>query len=392
MIPRLLAVVLAVLLVGGSAIGFAADTDVSAADVAAADRQRRETARRLEAVAARYEAAVVAVELLETRLAEATAAVLEAEREIAELRREARRIAVDLYVEAGFGRLDAIVGTTAFVDVPVRSSYLGLVAARSTQILERLVALEAGRAERRRRLAADLDRRRALVAELETLEAELTRRLDDAETAYREVVAAWEAAQARARAEEAARRRAEEAARRRAEEAARRRATTTTTTTPSTTTTTPSTTTTPPDAATTTTVPTGGIERTCPVDGATTFTDTWGAPRSGGRRHKGVDMIAPRGTPLVAVEAGRVSRLSNSTLGGISVYLTGRSGSRYYYAHLDAWAPGLAAGDEVALGEPLGIVGNTGNASYTVPHLHFQYAPPGEAWVNPYPLVDGLCR
>ena len=129
----------------------------------------------------------------------------------------------------------------------------------------------------------------------------------------------------------------------------------------------------------------------CPVDGAVSFTDTWGAPRSGGRTHKGVDMIAARGTPLVAIESGFIKRMSNGGLGGITLWLAGESGDEYYYAHLDAWASGLSVGQTVSVGELVGYVGNTGNAQYTVPHLHFEFHPGGGAAVNPTPLVAGLC-
>ena len=81
----------------------------------------------------------------------------------------------------------------------------------------------------------------------------------------------------------------------------------------------------------------------------------------------------------------------NGGLGGITIYLTGASGDQYYYAHLDAWAPGLSVGQSVAVGEMIGTVGNTGNAQYTVPHLHFEFHPGGGSPVNPYPLVAGLC-
>ena len=71
--------------------------------------------------------------------------------------------------------------------------------------------------------------------------------------------------------------------------------------------------------------------------------------------------------------------------------LKGASGDEFYYAHLDGWAAGLGAGQSVGVGELIGYVGNTGNAQYTVPHLHFEYSPGGNGAVNPYPLVAGLC-
>ena len=102
-------------------------------------------------------------------------------------------------------------------------------------------------------------------------------------------------------------------------------------------------------------------------------------------------MIAARGTPLVAIEEGVVFRAGNSGRGGVTVWLRAGNGDEYFYAHLDARAPGLSVGTRLDLGELLGTVGNTGNARYTVPHLHFEYHPGGGSAVNPYPLVAERC-
>jgi len=128
----------------------------------------------------------------------------------------------------------------------------------------------------------------------------------------------------------------------------------------------------------------------CPVNGAVAFTDTYGAPRSGGRSHQGVDMIAAKGTPVVAIEGG-VLDLGSSSLGGITIWLNGNSGDEYYYAHLDGYASGVFDGMSVSVGELIGYVGNTGNAIYTVSHLHFEFHPGGGGAVNPTPLVASLC-
>lgn len=103
-------------------------------------------------------------------------------------------------------------------------------------------------------------------------------------------------------------------------------------------------------------------------------------------------MSASRGTPLVAMESGRIDRLSNGSLGGISIYLRGNSGDLYYYAHLDAWADGLTGGQTVSVGELVGYVGTTGNSPSWVPHLHLSWRPGGGDWANPYPMVNDLCR
>lgn len=124
----------------------------------------------------------------------------------------------------------------------------------------------------------------------------------------------------------------------------------------------------------------------CPVSGSTGFSDTWGAPRSGGRRHEGVDMMASTGTPLVAVVSGRVS-FSVTSLGGLSAYVYGSNGNKYFYAHLSAWE---GSSREVTQGDVIGYVGDSGNATGT-PHLHFQLHPGGGRPINPYPSVRAAC-
>jgi murein DD-endopeptidase MepM/ murein hydrolase activator NlpD len=127
--------------------------------------------------------------------------------------------------------------------------------------------------------------------------------------------------------------------------------------------------------------PTGGM--VCPAPGSS-FIDSWGAPRSGGRRHKGVDMMAPTGTPVVAPVSGTVSHRGNS-LGGLSFHLNGSDGNYYYGTHLSAYGQ---AGS-VSAGTVIGYVGDTGNARGT-PHLHFEVHVGGVA-VNPYPYVRPIC-
>jgi murein DD-endopeptidase MepM/ murein hydrolase activator NlpD len=120
----------------------------------------------------------------------------------------------------------------------------------------------------------------------------------------------------------------------------------------------------------------------CPVQGGSAYGDTWGAPRSGGRRHQGVDMLAPTGTPLQAVFSGWVNQISNA-LGGVAISLIGDNGNRYYYAHLSRYE-GISG--YVVQGQVIGYVGDTGNAT-GVPHLHFEIRPGQGVPVNPYPSV-----
>ncbi|HEY0324757.1 MAG TPA: M23 family metallopeptidase [Allosphingosinicella sp.] len=138
-----------------------------------------------------------------------------------------------------------------------------------------------------------------------------------------------------------------------------------------------------------------------PVAGisARDLVDTYTQSRSGGARvHNAIDIMAPRGTQVVAAAPGTVEKLYFSEGGGgISAYVRSEDGQwMYYYAHLDAYAPGLREGQRIARGAPVGTVGSTGNANPAGPHLHFAVnrMTPDERWhegtpVNPYPLLAG---
>ena len=128
----------------------------------------------------------------------------------------------------------------------------------------------------------------------------------------------------------------------------------------------------------------------CPIAGQTWFINTWHAPRPGGRVHKGTDMFAGRGTPLVAVGDGTV-RTSYDGLGGYIVWLYADHGVNYFYAHLDGYSAGLSTGQRVARGQVIGYVGDTGNPAPGAYHLHFGIYPGGIMAVNPYPTVVEVC-
>jgi peptidoglycan LD-endopeptidase LytH len=128
----------------------------------------------------------------------------------------------------------------------------------------------------------------------------------------------------------------------------------------------------------------GGI--VCPVRGAVSFVDSFGAPRHQGA-HMGVDLMSPRGTPDVAVVSGTVT-FKTGGISGLGAYLHGDDGNLYYYFHLDSYEGGAR---RVAQGEVIGHVGNTGDAQYTATHTHFEIHPGGGAAVNPYPSVRAVC-
>lgn len=125
--------------------------------------------------------------------------------------------------------------------------------------------------------------------------------------------------------------------------------------------------------------------------------NTYAHARAGGRRrHDAIDIMAPHGTPVRAAAAGIVEKLYFSQGGGgITAYVRSHDGRwLYYYAHLQAYAPGLAEGDRIEAGDPIGLVGSTGNANPAGPHLHFAVyrIAPGQRFhqgtaINPYPLL-----
>ena len=117
------------------------------------------------------------------------------------------------------------------------------------------------------------------------------------------------------------------------------------------------------------------------------YRNTWGAPRSGGRRHKGTDVFAPMGSPSYAVTNGVVTRTSNSRNGGLGLYLRGDDGNEYYYSHMSSF---VVRSGRVTAGQLIARVGDTGNAT-GMPQVHFEVHPGGGSPVNPYPYVRRFC-
>ena len=114
--------------------------------------------------------------------------------------------------------------------------------------------------------------------------------------------------------------------------------------------------------------------------------DTWGAARSQGRSHEGIDIFAERGTPIQATTQGIVSKVGEDALGGRVVMIIGPGGAGHYYAHLEDYAD-ISANDWVNTGDTIGYVGDSGNAKGTPPHVHYGIYINGSA-VNPYPLLQ----
>lgn len=430
---RPLSVVLLLLLVLLPVLPAGAQTDLDAARQKAEEAARRADEARDLADAARLradraalelDAAVGRLESVQEDIGALAARLTAAEQEAEALGAEVQRIAVARYLDAGrpgaelarADTLEARVVAGVLADIAVYGIDDGVdryrqvtddLEADRTELRQLESEQEAAVAELRatnERFGAELAEMQAQLATVEEQEAvwaEEVARLEEEERQRLEAERrAREAARQKKLAEERRAREAEAERQRQAEEAARRATSTTTTTPPSTTVATTAPPVDNPDsggesgstttAAPPTTVPAPVLVGTdgflCPIGGPTSFADTWGAPRSGGRRHKGVDMFAARGTPVVAPVSG-VVRHRDNRLGGHTFYLDGDDGNVYYGAHMDSYG----ASGRVEAGTVVGTVGNSGNARYSSPHLHFEIKPGGGASVNPTPQVRAAC-
>jgi murein DD-endopeptidase MepM/ murein hydrolase activator NlpD len=322
---------------------------------------------------------------LEKEISDITASVELAQVRIAETEMKLEEVAVELYMGTSTAASVRLLFSSSDQSYGAGVEYLRNVTGADVDVVNQLRSYRTELDRQTGRLTEASVEQEALAAELEEKAGELQGRLIEAQGVYDRLVA-------QKAAEDEARRRAEEEARRQAAEEAARNATSTTLADTATTAGgEPATTTTPPEETGTTAPPppasSGGA---CPVAGAVSFTDSWGDPRSGGRAHKGVDMIAARNTPLVAIFSGRIQRLTSGSLSGLALYLRADNGDQFFYAHLESYAD-ITVGQSVAEGEVIGYNGSSGNAPDHLPHLHFEYHPGGGSAVNPYPLVRSLC-
>ena len=275
---------------------------------------------------------------------------------LAGLRDAAHSLVTNAYINSGSSTLESALDAANIQDILTAQHIIARSADKGTATLDRLEAItrdllrKTATLEQDRQRVEELQAEQAqMVAQLDQLRAEREEIYQEARENYAAEVRAWEAAERARKIAEAAKRSGAAGG-----------------------------------------LPPGTIpDFICPVAGPNHFTNDWGNPRSGGRTHKGTDVFADRGTPLVAVTDGTL-RFSNGGLGGISIWLKG-SGASYYYAHLDGRAAGLSAGAYVTRGTVIGYVGNTGNAFGGAHHLHFQLHPGHGSAVNPYPTLAAAC-
>lgn len=341
-----------------------------AATAGAADPLAEAEARVVSARRAANEAAA-AFEAAQTRYYTLEGDIARARQEMEKTREEADHIsavatarAVEAY-KSGNGDIDTIMSGTDVLDAMRRNELLDRVNAAGNDAVDRLGAITEDLQVMESALQDQLDEQERLVSQLRETKEEMEAKVAAAERAEQELRERLERERKRRQEIEEALKRA----RAKAAAAAENRG--------------------GGGGRSVLPRPSGGATViggfTCPVPGSS-FGDSWGAPRSGGRRHQGVDMMAGYGTPIYAVVSGSV-RHSTSGLGGNQIWLAGNDGNTYFYAHIQSYVGGPGP---VSAGEQIATVGDTGNARGT-PHLHFEIHPGGGSAVNPYPTVRAAC-
>jgi peptidoglycan LD-endopeptidase LytH len=291
----------------------------------------------LEDATVRYERTWAAVEQATVELAELDARADELDAEARELEAQLEERARQVFMRGVASNIEMLLAAEGPTEAIERAALAEAVQRRDRVGLEEAVAARAALAQAKELAAQRRAELEALQAELDLLREELEAQLDDAQSR----LATLEALAARQRQIDRAGQRGTYA---------------------------------------------------CPMDRSVThFVDSWGAPRSGGRSHKGTDIMGPMGARVYAFTSGVIERQSSSRLGGISLYLRGNDGNTYFYTHLQGYAPGGATGRRVSAGDHIAYNGNTGNARGGAPHIHFERAPGGGSPVNPYPYLAASC-
>ncbi|HEX6947864.1 MAG TPA: peptidoglycan DD-metalloendopeptidase family protein [Acidimicrobiia bacterium] len=300
-----------------------------------------------------YDLALADVERLERKQARIEASAENADAQRAQLEAAIQQQAVEIYMQGGTSTPGIILSATSLDELLTTTEFLSSAAFGGQQSMQDLIAQR-----------GELDR---LQIELDQTHEELVAKSEEAQRLVEEMNAAMDAEQAAY--EKLSQRCRDLTAKYDAEQAeaaarARQRAA-------------------------------GSVQVgsfICPfTPGRTQFTNSWGAPRSGGRSHKGTDMFAPWNEPMYAVANGTVYT-RNGGLGGKTIWLIADNGVAYYYAHLNDWAVG--SGQRVRQGQTIGFNGDTGNARGGRPHLHFEIHPGGRGSpaVNSYPTLIAACR
>jgi len=320
----------------------------------------------LEEAVGRYEAIHAQHEDLLYRISRMESAVERYQNEAADLETAAQDIVVDAYMSGQRNLIGSAFSASNIQDLVTSRALLDRAAERELASLDNLDAIS----RQADRSSAELDIRRVDVAANEDVAATIVDEINELQQRQAEILAKADATltEAISRLRQEVNEKAAEDARVKRQQAERSASR---------------------SGAAGGTAPQNTPGFVCPVQGGASFIDSWGFARSGGRSHKGVDMFNTRGTPLIAVVDGRIKFSSNS-LGGRSTHLYADNGVVYYYTHLDSHPNNISSGQRVSKGTVVGFLGNSGNARYTSPHLHFEVRP-GVKAVNPYPTVRSAC-
>jgi murein DD-endopeptidase MepM/ murein hydrolase activator NlpD len=323
-----------------------------------------------DAASAEYFAAQSQLDTITEQIGQLDAQVQQKQAELAALKGDLQDFAIDRYMSGGAAESPSIFESSDVNEAVTRDALADVVGNKKADVIAQVRQVEADLASQTAALAVQKADQERISAELATNNDRLAKDVAALQAEYDALNKLLEGLKAEERArilEETRKKAAEKAkadAERRAAEAAEKK--------------------------NNRKAPTSGgfvppAPWQCPAPGSS-FVDSWGQARSGGRRHKGVDMMAPQGLPVVAPVSGVVTYRGNS-LGGLSYHLDGDDGNYYYGTHLSRY--GEQSG-RVEAGTVIGYVGSTGNAS--TPHLHFEIHPGGQgSAVNPYPAVATYC-
>lgn len=303
-------------------------------------KARLEQLKRESARAGRsFDAAYWKLDETETRLARTNKRLAQAERRLKAAKKRLNRQANSIYRREGLDMIEFLVGSASFDEFVTRFDFLSRVGSASADLVAEIKVLTAELRETRAELQLERRRRRADVAALRSRRDALQRRLRATEAEFKAVKARLDAVRSNGRV---------------------------------------------PQGVAAVPGPNGMV---FPVVGSYYYADTWGASRSGGRRrHQGTDIMAPTGTPVVAILSGTVRAKSNR-LGGNTIWLHADNGWSFYYAHLSSY---VVTSGRVRAGQVIGRVGYSGNAAASAPHLHLQIHPGGGGPVNPYPYLRAM--
>lgn len=283
-----------------------------------------------------YDDAHWALDETEVRLAKTDERLTATRKRLTIARRRLNARAVQMYRRDSMDLLGFLVGSSTYEDFVVRLGYLERIGAADADVVRSVSVLQRRLKSQRVRLAAERSSRKKALSRFAERRDRLQGRLKSVESEYRSIKARLDAVRSGGRV---------------------------------------------PQGVAAVAGPNGMV---FPVVGSYYYSDTWGASRSGGRRrHQGTDIMAPNGTPVVAILSGRVRSKTNG-LGGKTIWLTADNGWEFYYAHLDSW---VVSSGRVRAGQVIATVGSTGNASASSPHLHLQVHPGGGGPVNPYPYL-----